>query len=132
MGIDTRSNGNPCSRLYRKGTTQSRCELYTEDENGLKPFAELTKHFNEFIGQKNCAYVDTNNCPYADQLLEQGIAIDTGLTKKSGYYTYPLWQFNEDFLKSVNSKIYDLYSESYDEYMESMNPSEDEGQTFGM
>lgn len=106
--------------------------LYTEDENGLKAFAELTKHFNEFIGQKNCAYVDTNNCPYADQLLEQGIAVDTGLTKQSGHCSYPLWLFNEDFLKSVNSKIYDLYSESFDEYMESMHSDEDEGQTFGM
>ena len=106
--------------------------LYTEGENGLEPFAELTKHFGEFIGQKNCAYVDTNNCPFADQLLAQGIAIDTGFTKQSGFCTYPLWQFNEDFLKSVNGKIYDLYSESHDEYMESMNPSEDEGQTFGM
>ena len=106
--------------------------LYTEGENGLEPFAELTKHFGEFIGQKNCAYVDTNNCPFADQLLAQGIAIDTGLTKQSGFCTYPLWQFNEDFLKSVNGKIYELYSESYDEYMESMNPNDDEGQTFGM
>lgn len=106
--------------------------LYTEGENGLEPFAELTKHFGEFIGQKNCAYVDTNNCPFADQLLTQGIAIDTGLTKQSGFCTYPLWQFNEDFLKSVNGKIYELYSESYDEYVESMNPSDDEGQTFGM
>ena len=106
--------------------------LYTEDENGLKAFAELTKHFNEFIGQKNCAYVDTNNCPYADQLLERGIAVDTGLTKQSGHCSYPLWLFNEDFLKSVNSKIYDLYSESFDEYMESMHSDEDEGQTFGM
>ena len=69
--------------------------LYTEDENGLKAFAELTKHFNEFIGQKNCAYVDTNNCPYADQLLEQGIAVDTGLTKQSGHCSYPLWLFFE-------------------------------------
>lgn len=106
--------------------------LYTEGENGLEPFAELTKHFGEFIGQKNCAYIDTNNCPFADQLLAQGIAIDTGLTKQSGFCTYPLWQFNEDFLKSVNSKIYDLYSESFDEYMESMHSSEDEGQAFGM
>ena len=57
--------------------------LYTEGENGLEPFAELTKHFGEFIGQKNCAYIDTNNCPFADQLLAQGIAIDTGLTKQS-------------------------------------------------
>ena len=106
--------------------------LYTEGENGLEPFAELTKHFGEFIGQKDCAYIDTNNCPFADQLLAQGIAIDTGLTKQSGFCTYPLWQFNEDFLKGANAKIYDLYSESFDEYMESMHPVEDENQTFGM
>lgn len=106
--------------------------LYTEGESGLEPFAVFTKHFGEFIGQKNCAYVDTNNCPFADQLLTQGIAIDTGLTKQSGFCTYPLWQFNEDFLKGANAKLYDLYSESFDEYMESMHPSEDENQTFGM
>ena len=106
--------------------------LYTKEDNGFHPFAVLTKSFGEFIGQKNCAYIDTNNCPFADQLLAQGIAIDTGLTKQSGFCTYPLWQFNEDFLKSADSEHYKLYSEGFDAYMESMNPSEDEGQTFGM
>ena len=107
---------------------------YTDpkEDNGFHPFAVLTKSFGEFIGQKNCAYIDTNNCPFADQLLAQGIAIDTGLTKQSGFCTYPLWQFNEDFLKSADSEHYKLYSEGFDAYMESMNPSEDEGQTFGM
>ena len=100
--------------------------LYCESEDGLEPFATLTKNFGEFIGLKNCAYVDLNNCPFATQLLEQGVAVDTGLTKQSGFCTYPLWQFNEEFLKSADSKLYELYSQKYDEYMESMNPSEDE------
>ncbi|MGN0509594.1 MAG: DUF3849 domain-containing protein, partial [Ruminococcus sp.] len=41
------------------------------DETG-EPYARLTTSFGEFIGQKNCAYVDVNNCPFADQLLKQG------------------------------------------------------------
>lgn len=100
--------------------------LYCESEDGIEPFATLTKNFDEFIGLKNCAYVDLNNCPFATQLLEQGVAVDTGLTKQSGFCTYPLWQFNEDFLKSADSKLYELYSQKYDEYMESITPSEDE------
>ena len=99
--------------------------LYCEGENGLEPFATLTKSFGEFIGQKYCAYVDTNNCPFANQLLEQGIAVDTGFTKQSGFCSYPLWRFDEEFLKGVNERLFWLYSGEFDEYMESMCPSEE-------
>ncbi len=93
-------------------------QLYTDDdEGGLEPFATITKNFGEFIGQKNCAYIDTNNCPFADQLIEQGFAVDTGLTKQSGYCTYPLWKFNEDFLRSIDPKLYEMYSNEFDAYM---------------
>ena len=47
---------------------------------------------------KNSAYVDLNNNPFATQLLDMGIATDTGFTKQSGYVTYPLWRFDEKFL----------------------------------
>lgn len=105
--------------------------LYVEDEYGLEPYATLTVNFGEFIGAKDCAYIDTNNCYFAEQLLKQGIASDTGLTKQSGFCTYPLWKFDEDFLKGVDEKLYSLYSEEYNAYMDSMYPSEDD-QSFGM
>lgn len=92
--------------------------LYVEGEYGLEPYASLTVNFGEFIGAKDCAYVDTNNCYFADQLLAQGIARDTGLTKQSGFCTYPLWQFNAEFLQGVNGKLYELYSSEYNQYME--------------
>ena len=57
------------------------------------PFANFTLNFCEFIGMKNCAYVDTNNCWFADELLETGIAQNTGFTKISGYCKYP-WYHN--------------------------------------
>ena len=28
-----------------------------------------------------------------------------------------LWQFNEDFVKAVDSAVYEKYSREYDEYM---------------
>ena len=115
-------------QLYGRDMNGLAIQLWEVNENNeiVSPYSTVTKNFGEFIGLKNCAYVDLNNCPFATQLLEQGVAVDTGLTKQSGFCTYPLWQFNEEFLKSADCKLYELYSQKYDEYMESMNPSEDE------
>lgn len=43
------------------------------------------------------AYVDTNNCPWAEQFLEENkIARRTGIFAPSGYCVYPLYEFNPD------------------------------------
>ena len=89
----------------------------TEDFEAGESFAMLTVSFGEFISIKNAAYIDTNNCPFADQLLKYGIAKKTDFTKESGYCSYPLWDFNEDFLKEIGGEKYDAYSIMYDEYM---------------
>ena len=40
-------------------------------EDGAKlPYADFTVSFGEYIGMKNCAYVDTNNCRFADAILK--------------------------------------------------------------
>ena len=70
-------------------------------ENGVEiPYVNLTVNFCEFIGFKCSAYIDTNNFPDAVELLQKGFAKDSGFTKNSGFCTYPLWVFEEDFLKS--------------------------------
>ena len=89
----------------------------TEDFEAGESFAMLTVSFGEFISIKNAAYIDTNNCPFADQLLKYGIAKKTDFTKESGYCSYPLWVFNEDFLKEIGGEKYDAYSIMYDKYM---------------
>lgn len=100
---------------------------FTSLEDDIEePFAAFTLNFGEFIGMKNAAYVDTNNCWFADELLEKGIANDTGLNKISGMCKYPLWQFTEDFLKSVDEDIYIKYSDEYDKYMREAVPDSDE------
>lgn len=91
---------------------------WTNPESGmLEPFAMFTKSFGEFIGAKNCTYIDTNNCPFADQLLKYGIARDTGFTKQSGFCKYPLWEFKEEFLKEHGAENYKYYCDEYDKYM---------------
>ena len=93
-----------------------------------EPYSTLTTNlysrmgeFCEMIGIKNAAYVDLNNNPWATQLLESGVAKDTGFTKQSGFCEYPLWQFNEDWLKSlkpiVEDRTYDDYEAKYNAAM---------------
>lgn len=108
---------------------------FTYKEDGMDmPFGNFTLNFCEFIGMKNCAYIDTNNCWYADEILQTGIAEDTGLTKLSGFCKYPLWQFKEEFLKTVDGDIYQKYSDEYDEYMRAamLESENDEEPTMGM
>lgn len=90
--------------------------LYEEDDTIL-PYATFTKVFGEFIGVKNVAYVDTNNCWFAPQILEAGIAKETGFTKRSGFYEYPLWVFDEEFLREIGGEEYQKYSDKFDKYM---------------
>ena len=83
----------------------------------MEPNATLTVSFGEFIGLKNSAYIDTNNCRFAQQLLDQGIAEDTGLRKSSGFCEYPLWGFKKEFLEEIGGENYAEYSQRYDAYM---------------
>ena len=99
--------------------------LYCNESGSVEPYANLTVNFHEFIGAKNCAYIDTNNCPFADEILKTGIAKDTGLTKRSGYCEYPLWQFDENYLKLIGGETYEMYSSKYDECMSFENDDEE-------
>lgn len=100
--------------------------LDESDGEEREQYAVLTVSFGEFISVKNSAYIDTNNCRFAEQLLDQGIAESTSFTKESGFCTYPLWVFKEDFLKEVGGENYQKYAQAYDEYFESKMVSEDE------
>ena len=92
----------------------------------LEQYAVLTVSFGEFIGIKNSAYIDTNNCPFANQLLEQGIAENTGLTKTGGFCQYPLWVFKEDFLRGIGSENYEKYAQAYEQAMKIFDDGEPE------
>jgi len=113
-------------------------QLYTvvsaENPELAEPYATLTVSFGEFIGMKNVAYIDTNNCLFASELLKYGFAQDTGFTKDSGFCTYPLWGFEEDFLKEIGAENYKKYSDEFDAYMKSFccEQEKDENEIFNL
>ena len=81
-------------------------------------YAVLTVNFGEFIGLKNSAYIDINNCGFiAEQLFQYDVAEPTQFTKESGFCSYPLWLFKESFLKEIGGETYQKYSDIYDSYM---------------
>lgn len=58
------------------------------------PFATLSVNLYDRL-PKNQAYVDTNNCPWAiDFIREYELGKFTGITGRSGYCTYPLYEFD--------------------------------------
>ena len=99
-------------------------ELYSKKPDSKdekwEPFCVITKSFGEFIGVRNAAYIDLNNCPFAKQLCELGFAEETGFYKNSGFCQYPLWVFNEAFLRQTGDKIYSEYSECFDSLTEGL------------
>ena len=92
----------------------------------LEPYAVLTVSLGEHICVPNSAYIDTNNCYFADQLLALGIAEDTGLKKSSGFCTYPLWVFKEDFLQRIGGEVYQEYARAIEQYDPFGDPFDDE------
>ena len=93
-------------------------QFYFDDEGYKEPYATLTVNFGEFLSVKDCAYIDTNNNSFTNQLLSMGFCSDTGLKKQSGFCEYPLWKFDKDFLKAIDVHgLYDAYSRKYDNYI---------------
>lgn len=92
--------------------------LNEKHEGYIEPYATLTVSFGEFISIKNAAYVDTNNCPFAEVLIQrESIGEKTTLTKRSGFCEYPLYVFNEGFLAIIGGLEYQKYVNEFDRYM---------------
>ena len=89
------------------------CLNVVENNKVVEPFATFTVSFGEFIGIKDAVYIDTNNCNFAFQLKKQGFGVDTGITKQSGFWNYPLWIFEESLLRQIDNDVYEEYAKQY-------------------
>lgn len=80
-------------------------ELYTNYDGYWEPWASITVNLGG--GDDKYAFIDTNNFPEACKFLEQnGLAKPTGLEGRSGFCTYPLYEFTDKFFNE---------SETFDE-----------------
>lgn len=67
-------------------------QLWCEDG----PFATLTVNLDKKC-KSNCAFVDTNNCPWAEEFIAQyGLGFPTGKMEASGWCIYPEYAFDMD------------------------------------
>lgn len=90
-----RENVAPIAMKYMDNNTLAVC-LYTEDG---EPYADLTVNLEDSMANCEMAYVDTNNCPWADNFIkDNGLGEPTGKVGKSGFCTYPLYKFNLDMM----------------------------------
>ena len=105
--------------LTNKERNNIAIRLFSKEEEGFEPYAVLTTNLYEFIAVKNAAYIDTNN--NGEQILQWLEQNDFGtlspLTKRSGFCEYPLFVFNETFLKEIDyNHCYNQYENLFNEY----------------
>lgn len=71
--------------------------VWSESEG---PFDFLTKNFDS-VYPKHFNYVNTDTFPKAIELIDRlGIGRPTGLHRRSGFCTYPLYEFDMDAIKA--------------------------------
>ncbi len=74
-------------------------QLNEMDEGYLIPYATLTVNLEGYDVPKYHAFLDTNNCPTAEQfVVSNGLGTSTGKYGRSGYCQYPLYKFNREKL----------------------------------
>ena len=75
--------------------------MTTEEDGFPEPYGDVTVNLLASV-PPYCAFVDTNNMPeLEDFLVENGIAEFTGLEQKSGYCSYPLYQFDVEKMREL-------------------------------
>ena len=72
--------------------------LICETEGFPEPYATITVNIDDLDENQSC--VDTNNCPWAIDLIEEyKLGEPTGKIIQSGFCTYPVYQFDINELK---------------------------------
>ena len=96
---------------YSNGRLAIQVMCKESEDEWFEPFCRLTVNLPDIIlssdGSKelpsNMAFLDSNNCP-ADlvmKIIEEGYMTMTRTSAQSGFCTYPLVKFNEDWLNSL-------------------------------
>lgn len=70
-------------------------------DNDFMPFAMLTVNTDQPLND-NYAYVDTNNCPWAEEFITKyNLGHPVGIARRSGHCVYPLYRFNLTRLEAM-------------------------------
>ena len=74
-------------------TYKNNLAIYLKTNDG-EPYAHLTVNLGTRKLEEDLAFVDTNNCPWAEEFIKtHKLGEPTGTSASSGYCTYPLYRF---------------------------------------
>ena len=66
-----------------------------------EPYASITTNIEKL--PEGQAAINTNNCPWAENfILENKLGVNTGKKLKSGYCTYPVYEFDLNHLSKIS------------------------------
>lgn len=83
------SNSNLAIHLY----------YYDDEFQSYAPYSVLTINL-ENLKDKTTAYIDTNNCPWAEKFIRDNkLGVSLNKSFNSGYCTYPLYKFDMERIK---------------------------------
>ena len=85
-------------RFTRYILGQTLCVQLRESNAPWGDFAQLSVNLQSPLQDETRAFLDINNCPWAEEFLRDNqIAHPVeGVSVKSGFCTYPLYEFNTD------------------------------------
>lgn len=97
---ETYPNCTMSLREYANG--HAAIQLYCEEG----PLATLTVNIPGIERyDNNYSCVDTNNCPWAEELIEElGIGEPVGIGFVSGFCTYPVYKFKFEKIKNLKNE----------------------------
>lgn len=91
-----------CSTYRNNNSLAIILTCHNDEYDFDEPFADLTVNLSGDIANDTYQFVDTNNCPWAEEFIEENnLGTPTGLYGGSGYCSYPLYQFNIDKIKET-------------------------------
>jgi hypothetical protein len=88
---------------YFNGNLFVGAEHYEEEYECYESWCDVTVNLPGMGCEPNEAFLDVNNCPWEliTELKKKGYIKDTGITRQSGFCTYPLVEFSEEFLNEI-------------------------------
>ena len=104
----TSSYGGKETVFFAKGsyafTRGLALRLYSVEDEFIEPYCSLTVCLPSEQPENDCsAFIDTNNCGEQITGWLEGIGAGkvTGKTRKSGFCTYPQFQFDKNFIDQL-------------------------------
>lgn len=105
--VDSYGESYNCSLLISEYEQNNNMAIMLIEETG-EPFADVTVNLEPLA--PGFAYLDTNGLKGVDDIVNKyKIAKPTGITRKSGWCEYPLYEFDLDELRKYAHRDSDYY-----------------------